>query len=350
MKSVTHIFEGICEGIEPLAVRLVRFLLFMPNNSTLFTMVYEPIKMPYYLTVNGINNIQEEIVNANADGRNGQSAEAGAAGSEINLLDYKRGLDIGNQAERVDAQRLREREEDYKPEAFSASGKSPAKSWLGVDHTRLCEVYEPAKMPYCLTGLVAFYYAHEYAHNNGNDNAIQAAGRRVWQEMQGEGSDALDRYCKKWGEDPNDPKTMNEFIADIRGAYEYAIQNNYEVHDQLELTAEEAKRFYKAFAEVDGQGGISSKLSQLTDFSNYKIKNTKKDGATPLSRGLTPHGAGSVGLTERFMTAASTLGMNNLSNVDEKVKNAIVKLADAYESAKNNTPIGYTNRQKCRTV
>lgn len=353
------------------------------------------------------NNIQEEMVNANSNGRNGQPAEAGSAGpegSEINLLDNQRGRNIGDQAERTDTEGLREREGDNGSGDAGNPGTGPARSWLGVDHTRLFNdvakgynkdhklfgknrikasdfqiLTEPTnersadilaktiarnggKSVYLYRstnpnapngffykgniyindtgdGLVAFYYAHEYAHNNGNENAIQTAGRRVWQEMQGEGSDALDRYCKKWGEEPNDPKIMNEFIADIRGAYEYAIQNNHEVYEQLGLTAEEAKRFNKAFAEVDGQVGATGESSQQTDFSNHNIKNTKTAGATPLSRGLTPHGAGSVGLTERFMTAASTLGINNLSNVDEKVKHAIVKLSDAFESAKNNRPI-----------
>lgn len=357
-------------------------------------------------SVGANNNIQEEMVNANSNGRNGQPAEAaGPEGSEAQLLNNERGRNDGSQAERIDTQGLREREGDNGSRDAGDSGTGPARSWLGVDHTRLFRdvangynkdhklfgknrvkasdfqiLTEPTNERsadilaktisrnggesvylYRSTnpnapngfyykgniyindtgdGLVAFYYAHEYAHSNGNDNAIQTAGRRVWQEMQDEGNDALDRYCKKWGEDPDDPKIMNEFIADIRGAYEYAIQNNHAVHDQLELTAEEALRFYKAFAEVDGQSGISGDASQLTDFSNHKIKNAKKADASPLSGGLLSNGEGSLSVShQRAYVAASQLGIDNIQSLDDDVKQKIVILGDAYDSAKNGTPL-----------
>lgn len=110
-------------------------------------------------------------------------------------------------------------------------------------------------------GLVAFYYAHELTHGNGNDNAIQRAGREVWKRLLSEGSNAFDRYCKRWGENAKDPKVMNEFFADIRGAYEYAIQNNRAVHDQLGLTAAEAVQFYREFSRLD-----TERASEGSDF------------------------------------------------------------------------------------
>ena len=309
------------------------------------------------------NNIQEEMVNANGNGRNGQSAEgAGFEGSEAQLLNNERGRNDGSPAERADEARFGRSTGDNGSRAVEGSESGPAKSWLGVDHTKLfsdlAEDYnndqklegnnrikasdfqilsEPTNdrsaeilakaiarngggsvYLYRSTnpnapngffykgniyindtgdGLVAFYYAHEYAHSNGNDNAIQTAGRKVWQEMQEEGSDALDRYCKKWGENPNDPKIMNEFIADIRGAYEYAIQNNQAVHDQLGLTAQEAARFYEAFAEVEAESGIISRDDFLkilhsaisresgTDFSSHNLDKNDNDKGQAVESG-----------------------------------------------------------------
>ena len=68
-------------------------------------------------------------------------------------------------------------------------------------------------------------------------------------------------------------------------------------------------------------------------------KNTKTNGASPLSGSLNPHGTGSLILNKKFEDAASNLGIETISNTDPDVKSAIIDLSNVFDSINSNTPI-----------
>ena len=112
------------------------------------------------------------------------------------------------------------------------------------------------------TALVAFEYGHEYAHMM---KAFQDAGRNVLDSMGDEGRAAYEKYCAKFGDDPNNAQNIDEFICDIHGAYEYAVQTGITLHDQLGLTTAQANQFYDAFNEVDAADSTASDFVDTID-------------------------------------------------------------------------------------